>query len=132
MVPSTFLQVCGVTQGGGFAGEVIIKEGGVVKLPTHVDLIAAAGLPVIFGTAHLAIKERAQVKPGPLTHHCMSTIGAFEGASCNAHQSQLHDSLLYIWCAAFCGVVPSCACLRTSCLPARLPADCLVLNLILS
>lgn len=57
-------QVCAVTQGGGFAGEVIIKEGGVVKLPTHVDLVAAAGLPVIFGTAHLAIKERAQVKPG--------------------------------------------------------------------
>ena len=59
-------QVCAVTQGGGFAGEVIIKEGGVVKLPTHVDLVAAAGLPVIFGTAHLAIKERAQVKPGLL------------------------------------------------------------------
>lgn len=77
MVPSTFLQVCGVTQGGGFAGEVIIKEGGVVKLPTHVDLIAAAGLPVIFGTAHLAIKERAQVKPGPLTNRCMSSICAF-------------------------------------------------------
>ena len=63
------LQVCGVTQGGGFAGEVIIKEGGVVKLPTHVDLVAAAGLPVIFGTAHLAIKERAQVKPGLLPYH---------------------------------------------------------------
>lgn len=59
-------QVCAVTQGGGFAGEIIIKEGGVVKLPTHVDLVAAAGLPVIFGTAHLAIKERAQVKPGLL------------------------------------------------------------------
>lgn len=55
-----------MTQGGGFAGEVIIKEGGVVKLPTHVDLVAAAGLPVIFGTAHLALKERAQVKPGLL------------------------------------------------------------------
>lgn len=56
--------VCAVTQGGGFAGEVVIKQGGVVKLPDHVDLIAAAGLPVIFGTAHLAIKERAQVKAG--------------------------------------------------------------------
>lgn len=66
MMRPAVLQVCGVTQGGGFAGEVIIKEGGVVKLPTHVDLVAAAGLPVIFGTAHLAIKERAQVKPGLL------------------------------------------------------------------
>ena len=58
------LQVCAVTQGGAFAGEVVIKQGGVVKLPSHVDLVAAAGLPVIFGTAHLAIKERAQVKAG--------------------------------------------------------------------
>lgn len=66
MMQPAGIQVCGVTQGGGFAGEVIIKEGGVVKLPTHVDLVAAAGLPVIFGTAHLAIKERAQVKPGLL------------------------------------------------------------------
>ena len=54
----------GVTQGGAFAAEVVIKEGGVIKLPSHVDLVAAAGLPVIFGTAHLAIKERAQVKAG--------------------------------------------------------------------
>ena len=56
--------MCAVTQGGGFAAEVVIKEGGVVKLPKDVDLVAAAGLPVIFGTAHLAIKERAKVKPG--------------------------------------------------------------------
>ena len=64
MAEQVLLQVCAVTQGGGFAGEVVIKQGGVVKLPNHVDLIAAAGLPVIFGTAHLAIKERAQVKAG--------------------------------------------------------------------
>jgi NADPH2:quinone reductase len=64
MVEQVSLQVCAVTQGGGFAGEVVIKQGGVVKLPDHVDLVAAAGLPVIFGTAHLAIKERAQVKAG--------------------------------------------------------------------
>lgn len=58
------LQVIGVTQGGAFAAEAVIKEGGVIKLPSHVDLVAAAGLPVIFGTAHLALKERAQVKAG--------------------------------------------------------------------
>jgi NADPH2:quinone reductase len=67
--------VCAVTQGGGFAGEVVIKQGGVVKLPDNVDLVAAAGLPVIFGTAHLAIKERAQVKAGNgFPHHQWSYL----------------------------------------------------------
>ena len=58
------LQVCAVMQGGAFAAEAVIKEGGVIKLPNHVDLVSAAGLPVAFGTAHLALKERCQVKPG--------------------------------------------------------------------
>ena len=106
-----------MTQGGGFAGEVIIKEGGVVKLPTHVDLVAAAGLPVIFGTAHLAIKERAQVKPGALTKRCMSSIRGFGMPAAMPISLNCNDSLL--WCAAFCSTVPSCACLRTlACLPA--------------
>ena len=63
------LQVCAVTQGGAFAAEAVIKEGGVIKLPSHVDLVAAAGLPVAFGTAHLALKERCQVKPGTSACH---------------------------------------------------------------
>lgn len=58
------VQVCAVLQGGAFAAEAVIKEGGVIKLPKEVDLVSAAGLPVAFGTAHLALKERCKVKPG--------------------------------------------------------------------
>lgn len=58
------MQVCAVLQGGAFAAEAVIKEGGVIKLPKEVDLVSAAGLPVAFGTAHLALKERCKVKPG--------------------------------------------------------------------
>ena len=80
------LQVCAVMQGGAFAAEAVIKEGGVIKLPNHVDLVSAAGLPVAFGTAHLALKERCQVKPGTssrlpwpqwlpfLPYHCLTNM----------------------------------------------------------
>ena len=58
------LQVCAVTQNGGFASEIVVRESAVVKLPPHSDVAAAAGLPVAFGTAHLALKERANLKAG--------------------------------------------------------------------
>ena len=58
------LQVCAVTQNGGFASEIVVRETAVVKLPPHSDVVAAAGLPVAFGTAHLALKERANLKAG--------------------------------------------------------------------
>ncbi|KAK9809173.1 hypothetical protein WJX72_010753 [[Myrmecia] bisecta] len=56
--------VCGVTNGGAFAEECVIRESSVWVLPAGVDVLAAAGLPVAFGTAHVALEERAQVKPG--------------------------------------------------------------------
>ncbi|KAK9915971.1 hypothetical protein WJX75_006753 [Coccomyxa subellipsoidea] len=57
-------QVCAVTRGGAFAEEVVVPEGAVLKLPQGVDLVTAAGLPVAFGTSHVALKERANLQPG--------------------------------------------------------------------
>lgn len=57
-------QVCAVTQGGAFAEEAVARENLVVKLPTGCDLEAAAGLPVAFGTAYLALRDRADLQPG--------------------------------------------------------------------
>ena len=59
-----FWQVCAVTNGGAFAEELVARETSVFKLPHLSDLAAAAGLPVAFGTAHLALRERAQLKAG--------------------------------------------------------------------
>ncbi|BDA44288.1 Quinone oxidoreductase-like protein 2 [Coccomyxa sp. Obi] len=56
--------VCAVTRGGAFAEEVVVPEGAVLKLPVGVDLVTAAGLPVAFGTSHVALKERANLQPG--------------------------------------------------------------------
>ena len=58
------MQVCAVSSGGAFAEELVVKETAVFKLPQLSDLAAAAGLPVAFGTAHLALRERAQLKAG--------------------------------------------------------------------
>ena len=46
------LQVCAVTRGGAFAEEVCLKEGAVLKLPSGVDIVSAAGAelpPLISG-----------------------------------------------------------------------------------
>lgn len=75
------MQVCAVLQGGAFAAEAVIKEGGVIKLPKDIDLVSAAGLPVAFGTAHLALKERCQVKPG--AHSSLLHVGLGASVICN-------------------------------------------------
>lgn len=53
-----------MSSGGAFAEELVVKETAVFKLPQLSDLAAAAGLPVAFGTAHLALRERALLKAG--------------------------------------------------------------------
>lgn len=57
-------KVCAVTQGGSFAEEVVARENAVVRLSPSADLEAAAGLPVAYGTAWLALRERANLRPG--------------------------------------------------------------------
>ena len=68
-----------MTQNGGFASEIVVRESAVVKLPPHSDVAAAAGLPVAFGTAHLALKERANLKAGG------SAASAMQLSSSQAH-----------------------------------------------
>jgi NADPH2:quinone reductase len=68
------VQVCAVTQGGAFAEEVVARENSVLKLPDNADLEAAAGLPVAYGTAYLALRDRADLRPGgPVAPLCLWT-----------------------------------------------------------
>jgi sacsin len=57
-------RVCAVVQNGAFAEEVVAQALATVKLPASCDVEAAAGLPVAFGTAWMALKDRANVQPG--------------------------------------------------------------------
>lgn len=79
------MQVCAVTNGGGFAEEVVAKETSVFKLPQLGDTAAAAGLPVAFGTAHLALRERANVQAG----QTVLVLGAGGGVGVAAVQVRL-------------------------------------------
>ncbi|KAK9818978.1 hypothetical protein WJX81_001512 [Elliptochloris bilobata] len=56
--------VCAVMRGGGFAEEVVVRDGAALKLPAGTDVAAAAGLPLAFGTSHVALAERANLQPG--------------------------------------------------------------------
>mmetsp|Transcript_15834 Transcript_15834/g.49759 ORF Transcript_15834/g.49759 Transcript_15834/m.49759 type:complete len:267 (-) Transcript_15834:51-851(-) len=51
-------------QQGAFCDEVVTGDGAMTPVPEGLALDEAAALPVAFGTAHLALMERARLKPG--------------------------------------------------------------------
>lgn len=58
------MQVLTIIDTGGFAQEAVAHESACVKLPQDIDLQQAAGLPVAFGTAYLALVHRARLRKG--------------------------------------------------------------------
>lgn len=83
-------QVCAVTSGGAFAEEATINEAAILKLPAQADAVAAAGLPVAFGTAHLALRERARLRAG----QTVLILGAAGGVGVAAVQVQSCTQML--------------------------------------
>lgn len=53
----------GTAQFGAFAEQLQIPAANVIPLPDGIDFTTAAAIPVIYGTAHIAI-NRAQLQPG--------------------------------------------------------------------
>ena len=49
---------------GGFAEEAVVAAAQAMRIPDKMDLLTAAGFPVAYGTAHLALAYRAKLKPG--------------------------------------------------------------------
>lgn len=74
--------VCAVTNGGAFAEEAIAPALNTIKIPSSSDVEAAAGLPVAFGTAYMALKQRANVRHG----HTVLVLGAAGGVGLAAVQ----------------------------------------------
>ncbi|MBI5165528.1 MAG: NADPH:quinone oxidoreductase family protein [Magnetospirillum sp.] len=56
--------VAAVVTGGAFAEEAVAAAADVFVLPPGLDPLAAAGFPVVAGTAHLALAWKAALKPG--------------------------------------------------------------------
>ena len=80
-----------MTSGGAFAEELVTRETSVFKLPHLSDLAAAAGLPVAFGTAHLALRERAKLQAG----QTVLVLGAAGGVGAAAVQVSYAFKYLY-------------------------------------
>jgi NADPH:quinone reductase len=49
---------------GAFAEQVVIPTRNVIPIPDRVDFAIAAAIPVMYGTAYIALKHRAQIQPG--------------------------------------------------------------------
>lgn len=74
--------VCGVGDVGTFAEEHVLEESHLFLIPDGCDLVAAAGLPVAFGTSHLALTHRAHLRTGQV----LLVLGAAGGVGLAAVQ----------------------------------------------
>lgn len=75
-------RVCSLADLGSFAQFVVADESQLFKVPEGCDLVAAAALPVAFGTSHLGLVHRAQLKPGQV----LLVLGAAGGVGVSAVQ----------------------------------------------
>ena len=56
--------VIAFTGWGGFAEEVVTEASKLITLPEDIDFVTAAAFTLVYGTAHHALKDRAQIKAG--------------------------------------------------------------------
>jgi len=62
---------------GGYAEEVVTEAAGVTRLPEAMSFAEAAAFPVAYGTSHLALRHRADLRPGEtlLVHGAAGGVG---------------------------------------------------------
>lgn len=75
-------RVCSLASVGSFAEFIIAEEKALFVVPDGCDLVAAGALPVAFGTSHLALVHRAQLKAGQV----LLVLGAAGGVGVSAVQ----------------------------------------------
>lgn len=62
---------------GGFAEEVVAPASAVMPIPSAMDYVTAAAFPVAYGTSHVALAHRAQLRAGEtlLVHGAAGGVG---------------------------------------------------------
>ncbi|KAL6620016.1 hypothetical protein ACP70R_031917 [Stipagrostis hirtigluma subsp. patula] len=75
-------RVCSVAGVGSFAEFIVADEKQLFLVPDGCDLVAAGALPVAFGTSHLGLVHRAQLKSGQV----LLVLGAAGGVGVSAVQ----------------------------------------------
>jgi NADPH:quinone reductase len=74
--------VAAIVPVGGFADQAVASGESVMPLPPGMDLVAAAGFPLVYGTTLHALKQRGQLKPG----ETLLVLGAAGGVGLAAVQ----------------------------------------------
>lgn len=70
-------RVAALLDHGGFADQAIARESDVFALPPEMDFVTAAGFVIAYGTAHAALRWRADLRPGEvlLVHGAAGGVG---------------------------------------------------------
>ncbi|XP_076895547.1 uncharacterized protein LOC143548204 [Bidens hawaiensis] len=74
--------VCSFAGLGSFAQFIVAEEKDLLRVPDGCDLVAAGALPVAFGTSHIALVHRANLKSGQV----LLVLGAAGGVGLAAVQ----------------------------------------------
>jgi putative PIG3 family NAD(P)H quinone oxidoreductase len=79
-------RVCALLAGGGYAEQVVVPAGQVLKVPSGYDAVRAAALPEVFATAYLNLYMEAAMQPGEraLLHAGASGVGTAAVQLCRA------------------------------------------------
>ncbi|XP_042449575.1 quinone oxidoreductase-like protein 2 homolog [Zingiber officinale] len=75
-------KVCSLATSDSFCEFIVTDEKELFLVPDGCDLVAAGALPVAYGTSHLALVHRAQLKPGQV----LLVLGAAGGVGLSAVQ----------------------------------------------
>lgn len=57
-------RVIGMTGHGGYADEVVVDVGSLLKMPDNMSYIDGAAFTMTYGTSYYALKQRGELKPG--------------------------------------------------------------------
>lgn len=87
--------VIAVVVGGAWAEEIVTDQANVFVLPPHLDLIEAAGFPIVYGTS-LGALARAQLKAG----ETLVVLGASGGVGLTAVEIGSQWGATVIACAS--------------------------------
>ncbi len=70
-------RVYGIVGGGAQAEALVVHESNCARVPEHLDIVDAGGIPEVFITAHDAMRTRAGLQPGDhvLVHAVGSGVG---------------------------------------------------------
>ncbi|HWY25070.1 MAG TPA: NADPH:quinone oxidoreductase family protein, partial [Nevskia sp.] len=74
--------VAAIVPVGAYAEQVVASGDSVMPLPPSMDLVVAAGFPLVYGTTLYALKQRGQLKPG----ETLLVLGAAGGVGLAAVQ----------------------------------------------